>query len=207
MDGLDYSVSETLSDEELVTASHSGERVADEVLCTRYKDLVRRIAHPYFLIGADRDDILQEGMIGLYKAIRDFDSSGAFRPFAAMCVRRQIITAIKASNRNKHKPLNSSVSLQSPMFDGESGSLIDVVPLTADDPEDAFITKESIRAITAGIDEVLSPMEKQTLSLYLEGLSYSEIAARIGRSPKAVDNALQRVKHKLSAHLADSEEQ
>ena len=200
----DYDRLTRLSDEELAQSAINGERAAEDVLCTRYKNMVRRKARPYFLIGADREDIIQEGMIGLYKAIRDYNAGvgASFRAFAEICVHRQIITAVKASTRNKHKPLNSSVSLQSPAFGDAEQTLMDVFPLTAESPEDAFITKETAGDIAKGIEDSLSPLEKRALALYLEGRSYRESAQLLNCSPKTVDNALQRVKRKLSCYFS-----
>ena len=194
-----------MTDEQLVARSHGGDREADEVLYERYKNIVRIKARPYFLIGADREDLLQEGMIGLYKAIRDYDSDygAAFRSFAEMCILRQIITAIKSATRQKHVPLNSYVSLYRPLREEEPDrALIDVLTeLRGENPEDTFIGKESLESIFQTLDSALSALEKQILDLFLEGCSYQEIAAALSRNTKTVDNALQRVKHKLEKHL------
>lgn len=194
-----------LSDEQLVERSHSGDIIADETLYERYKNIVRIKARPYFLMGADREDLLQEGMIGLYKAIRDYNSNHgtAFRSFAEMCILRQIITAIKGASRQKHVPLNSYVSLYRPLREEEpERALIDVLTgLRAENPEDTFIGKESLESIFQTLETTLSPLEKQVLGLFLDGCSYQEIAAAIARNTKTVDNALQRVKHKLEKSL------
>lgn len=206
--GMQKESYQNMTDEQLVVCSHEGEREADEVLYERYKNIVRIKARPYFLIGADREDLLQEGMIGLYKAIRDYDAGygAAFRSFAEMCILRQIITAIKSATRQKHVPLNSYVSLYRPLREEEPDrALIDVLTeLRGENPEDTFIGKESLNGIFQTLDSALSPLEKQILELFLEGRSYQEIAFALSRNTKTVDNALQRVKHKLERHLENS---
>ena len=198
-----------MADEALVSLSHEGDALADEVLCERYKNLVRIKARPYFLIGADREDLIQEGMIGLYKAVRDYtpDHNTGFRSFAEMCILRQIITAIKGATRKKHAPLNSYVSFFSTAFadDDQSRPLLDtMLTVGAENPEDVFISKESAQTIAQGIQKLLTPLEKQVLELFMEGRSYQEIAQHIGCGTKTVDNALQRIKKKLEKHIHDS---
>lgn len=189
-------------DEELVRLAQAGDNAAMERLCVRYKDAVRMMARPYFLIGADRDDLLQEGMIGLYKAIRDYQEghNASFSSFAEVCVTRQIISAIKASLRQKHQPLNSYISLHHTMGDGENKELMELLG-RGEDPEEAFISRETAQHIRKSLQEQLTPLERQAAELFLEGLSYEEIAARLGRGSKSVDNALSRVRKKLS-HIA-----
>ena len=195
---------EALPDETLVELSAEGDKNATEYLLSRYKNTVRSKARMYFLVGADRDDIVQEGMIGLFKAIRDFDSSkqASFKSFAELCVRRQIITAIKSATRKKHMPLNSYVSLSRPLFDDESdGYLVDFLAGHKDsDPEEMFIWKENVSQMGEKMNEVLSKLEKEVMSLYLGGKSYQEIAKVMNRSPKSIDNALQRIKKKLETY-------
>ncbi len=162
------------------------------------------------LIGADREDIIQEGMIGLYKAIRDYrgDRQASFRAFAEICVTRQIITAIKTATRQKHIPLNSYVSLNKPVFDEDSErTLAEVVPTTgkSGNPEDLFINQENLMDIESTMHRILSPLEQQVVNLYLEGKSYVEIQD-LNRHVKSVDNALQRVKRKLEQYLEKREE-
>ena len=192
---------EKLTDEELVELSASGDRRATEVILVRYKNLVRSRAKAYFLAGADRDDIVQEGMIGLFKAVRDFDitKQPTFRGFAEMCVKRQMITAVKASTRQKHAPLNSYVSLSEPVYaDNSERTLVDMlVEREAIDPEEVFLRREKAEAISAEIETKLSSLEKTVLSLYIGGMNYQEIAAELDRPPKSIDNALQRIKRKL----------
>lgn len=195
-----------LGDEELLRRLRAGDADAEEALYMRYKPVVRSRARTYFLVGADREDIIQEGMIGLYKAVCDyeFDKQASFRVFAELCITRQIITAIKSATRKKHIPLNTYVSLSRPVYDdGESErTLIDVLQTArVSDPEEALIGRESYEAIARDIETILSPLERQSLALYLQGLSYQQIAAALGRATKCVDNAIQRVKKKLEERL------
>ncbi len=194
-----------LTDEELVVKSQEGDDFAQEFLINRYKNFVRVKARSYFLIGADREDIVQEGMIGLYKAIRDFryEKLASFRAFAELCVTRQIITAIKTATRQKHIPLNSYVSLNKPIYDEESDrTLLDVIAASKiSDPEDLIISREEFDSIEDKMAKVLSPLEWKVLNSYLEGKSYLEIAADLERHVKSIDNALQRVKRKLEKCL------
>jgi len=194
-----------LTDEELVVKSQDGDDDAQEFLINRYRNFVRVKARAYFLIGADREDIVQEGMIGLYRAIRDFryEKLASFRAFAELCVTRQIITAIKTATRQKHIPLNSYVSLNKPIFDEESDrTLLDVIATSKiTDPEDLIICREEFSSIEDKMAKVLSPLEWKVLNSYLEGKSYLEIAADLERHVKSIDNALQRVKRKLEKCL------
>ena len=194
-----------LSDEEIVALVHLGNSDALDFLITKYRIFVKAKARSYFLIGADREDIVQEGMIGLYKAIRDFrgDKLSSFRAFAELCVTRQIITAIKTATRQKHIPLNSYISLDKPIYDEESErTLLDVItgPVT-EDPENLMIKREEYSKLEDKMAEVLSDLEQQVLALYLEGRSYIEISELLNRHVKSIDNALQRVKKKLERHL------
>lgn len=191
-----------IRDEHLAASAQTGDDAAMEQLCDRYKDRVRMIARPYFLIGADRDDVIQEGMIGLYKAIRDYrpDCSTAFSSFAEMCVTRQIISAINASRRQKHLPLNSYISLYN-TSPGDDRELIELLQLSDDGPEDAFISKETSETLRRQVKSRLTPLERRVTELFLEGLTYQQIAEAIDRPPKSVDNALSRVKKKLGSVL------
>lgn len=197
-----------LRDEDIVVLCHDGDSVAEEYLLSKYKNFVRSKARSYFLIGADHEDIVQEGMIGLYKAIRDYkpDKLSSFRAFAELCITRQIITAIKTATRQKHIPLNSYVSLNKPLYDEESDrTLMDViVEGKLSNPEDLIISQEDLDTIHAKINEVLSGLEQEVLNLYLDGKSYQEIAVYLNRHVKSIDNALQRVKRKLEKYLEDS---
>lgn len=191
---------ERLSDEELVELSASGDRRATEFILTKYKNLVRSRAKSYFLAGADHDDIVQEGMIGLFKAIRDFDitKQASFHGFAEVCIKRQIISAVKASTRQKHMPLNSYVSLSEPAYDDSERSLVDMLAQRdAIDPEELLLRREKAEHISVEIENKLSGLEKIVLSLYMRGMNYQEIAVELGRTPKSIDNALQRIKKKL----------
>jgi len=185
--------------------------VALEYLINKYKNFVRAKARSYFLIGADREDIIQEGMIGLYKAIRDFrvEKLTSFRAFAELCITRQIITAIKTATRQKHIPLNSYVSLNKPIYDEESDrTLLDILSGTkVSDPEELVISQEEFNAIEKKMGEFLSELEWQVLNYYLEGKSYQEIADELDRHVKSIDNALQRVKRKLERYLEKRESQ
>jgi RNA polymerase sporulation-specific sigma factor len=195
-------------DADLVLASRAGDDAALCELLNKYRAFARVKARSYFLVGADREDIVQEGMIGLYKAIRDFncDLETSFRGFAELCITRQIITAIKTATRQKHGPLNNYVSFERPLAGDDDGerTLGDVLPTVAiSDPADLVISAERIRALQAHFDEVLSDLETEVLRLYVEGKSYQEIAERLQRHVKSIDNALQRIKRKLEGHLKE----
>lgn len=194
-----------MSDEEVVELARQGDNDAQEYLIGKYKNFVRAKARSYFLIGADKEDIIQEGMIGLYKAIRDFrpDKLSSFRAFAELCITRQIITAIKTATRQKHIPLNSYISLNKPIYDEDSDrTLLDVISGTrVTDPEELVISQEDFDDIEAKMGEILSSLEWNVLMYYLEGKSYQDIAAGLDRHVKSIDNALQRVKRKLERYL------
>lgn len=198
-----------MTDEELVSLVHSGNTEALDFLITKFRPFVRMKARSYFLIGADKEDIIQEGMIGLYKAIRDFksDKLSSFRAFAELCIIRQIITAIKTATRQKHIPLNSYISLDKPIYDEESDrTLMDVLTGNGvDDPEDLIIHNEEFQYMEEKMGEVLSELEREVLALYLDGQSYQEISEKLERHVKSIDNALQRVKRKLERHLQVNE--
>ncbi|MDQ0856762.1 RNA polymerase sporulation sigma factor SigH [Metabacillus idriensis] len=194
-----------LLDEQVVELVHNGDSDALDYLITKYRNFVRAKARSYFLIGADREDIIQEGMIGLYKAIRDFreDKLTSFKAFAELCITRQIITAIKTATRQKHIPLNSYVSLDKPIYDEESDrTLMDVISGTkVMDPEELIINQEEFDDIELKMGELLSDLERKVLVLYLDGRSYQEISEELNRHVKSIDNALQRVKRKLERYL------
>ncbi|USK34002.1 RNA polymerase sporulation sigma factor SigH [Bacillus sp. F19] len=194
-----------LLDERVVELVHNGDSDALDYLITKYRNFVRAKARSYFLIGADREDIIQEGMIGLYKAIRDFreDKLTSFKAFAELCITRQIITAIKTATRQKHIPLNSYVSLDKPIYDEESDrTLMDVISGTkVMDPEELIINQEEFDDIELKMGELLSDLERKVLVLYLDGRSYQEISEELNRHVKSIDNALQRVKRKLERYL------
>lgn len=194
-----------LEDEKLIELVHKGESDALDYLIKKYRNFVRAKARSYFLVGADREDIVQEGMIGLYKAIRDFkgDKLASFKAFAELCITRQIITAIKTATRQKHIPLNSYVSLDKPIYDEESDrTLMDVISgARVSNPEELLINREKFLNIEGKMVELLSDLEREVLSLYLDGRSYQEISERLNRHVKSIDNALQRVKRKLERYL------
>jgi RNA polymerase sporulation-specific sigma factor len=196
-----------MTDEEIVDLAQQGDQFAIEFLVDKYKNFVRAKARSYFLIGADKEDIIQEGMIGLFKAIRDYrlDKLTSFRAFAELCITRQIITAIKTATRQKHIPLNSYVSLNKPIYDEESDrTLIDILSTNKiTNPEDIVISREEFIFIEKKMGEILSSLEWKVLMAYLEGKSYQEIAAELKRHVKSIDNALQRVKRKLEKYLED----
>ena len=196
------------TDEQLLILLRGGDALAEEALYARYKQVVRSKARMYFLIGADREDIIQEGMIGLYKAVVDyqFDKQASFRAFAELCITRQIITAIKSATRKKHIPLNTYISLNRSVFEGDSERpLIDVLSSTQiSDPEEVLISRENYAAVAESIEHSLSKLERSALELYLLGYSYQQIADALQKSTKSVDNAIQRVKKKLEEHLRTS---
>jgi len=201
----EYLVFDDMTDEEIVCEAISGDDDALEYIIHKYKNFVKSKARSYFLIGADREDIIQEGMIGLYKAIRDFNPEklSSFRAFAELCITRQIITAIKTATRQKHIPLNSYVSLNKPLYDEDSDrTLLDILSgVKISDPEELIISQEEFEDIEDKMGEILSKLEWQVLMAYLGGKSYQEIAKELKRHVKSIDNALQRVKRKLEKYL------
>jgi RNA polymerase sporulation-specific sigma factor len=195
-----------IDDEYLIALARQGNADAYDRLVRRYHSFVRLKASSYFLIGGDSDDIIQEGLVGLYKAIRDFrnDRESSFRNFAELCITRQIITAVKTATRNKHTPLNGYVSFSSSpagAMDGEP-TLEEVLPGSPIwDPVNQVISSEELRSLVACLSTVLSDLESRVLSLYLDGHSYTAIGEKLDCDCKTVDNALQRVKRKVGAHL------
>lgn len=193
------------TDEEIVIKAKNGNRRAQEYLISKYESFVKAKSRSYFLIGADKEDIYQEGMIGLYKSIRDFNPQKltSFKAFAELCITRQIITAIKTATRQKHIPLNTYISLNKPIYEAESDrTLIDVLSeFKITNPEDLVIGKEEIDNIQKAMQKVLSDLEMEVLQSYLDGKSYQEIASDLDRQAKSIDNALQRVKRKLEKCL------
>ncbi|MGH4052283.1 MAG: RNA polymerase sporulation sigma factor SigH [Clostridium sp.] len=203
---MDSSCFEEKLDEEVVIEAQNSNVRAQEYLINKYKNFVKARAKSYFLIGADKEDIYQEGMIGLYKGIRDFkaDRLSSFRAFAEICVTRQIITAIKTATRQKHIPLNTYISLNKPIYDEDSDrTLLDVLSGSKiTDPEELVISREEVISIQNEIGQVLSELEMEVLMSYLDGKSYQEIACDLDRHSKSIDNALQRVKRKLEKCLS-----
>ncbi len=202
---LDIRRLDDMEDEDIVDEARNGSPQALEYLIIKYKGFVKLKSRSYFLIGADREDIVQEGMIGLYKAIRDYDRDklASFKAFAELCITRQIITAIKTATRQKHIPLNSYVSLNKPIYDEESDrTLLDVLSgARITNPEALVIGREELGTIEDKIGEILSDLEWEVLMSYIEGKSYQEIAIELDRHVKSIDNALQRVKRKLERYL------
>ena len=193
---------ENISDEELVNKSKSGDKHALEFLLEKYKELVNMKVSKYFIIGAEKEDIVQEGMIGLYKAVKSYnnDKQNSFKSFANMCIERQLITAIKTSNRQKHLPLNSYLSLNNSAYDNdEDTELIEIFnSRTAEDPLDTITKKEYYESVENAIDKNLSSFEKQVLSRYLQGESYVDIATKLDTPVKSIDNAIQRIRKKAN---------
>ena len=197
---------ENATDEELVELYREGAPTAIEALLTRYRNFARLKARSYFLAGADKDDIVQEGMIGLYKAIRDFSAEreASFRAFAEICITRQIITAVKTATRQKHLPLNQYVSLNKPLSSEEDPDWVlqDVIQtVQVADPAELVISHDELRSIKIAFAEILSDFEAEVLHMYVEGKTYHEIAASLSRHVKSIDNALQRIKRKVELHL------
>ncbi|MGI6050315.1 MAG: RNA polymerase sporulation sigma factor SigH [Acetivibrionales bacterium] len=200
-----------MEDEEVLTCVNAGCRQGMEYLIEKYKPLVRAKARSYFLVGADREDIVQEGMIGLFKAVRDYkpEKQIPFKAFADICITRQVITAVKAATRQKHIPLNSYVSLNKKVFDEDSDKyLIEVIEeASVTNPEELLISKEEICFIESLVIELLSPFEKEVLRKYLSGITYQEIAKQLNKPVKSIDNALQRLKKKIEKKLQKKAEE
>ncbi len=197
-----------LSDEELVEKIQAGDNLCFETLMTKYKKIVEKNANSYFIVGGSKDDIIQEGMIGLFKATRDYnkDMEAPFYYFAQMCIKRQMITAVKASNRLKHQPLNTYISLNKPIFDEDKEDAV-LQDIVADrdilDPELIFISEENAKRIKHKLKDRLSKFELQIYELFVDGMTYTEIAKNLDKSPKSVDNALQRIRKKLGDILEE----
>lgn len=195
MDCITY---EDKNDEQLIEMLHNGHSEIMDFMLEKYKNLVRKKANAMFLLGGDTDDLIQEGMIGLFKAIRDFDGEkgGSFLPFANLCINRQIYSAVEAASRKKHGPLNTYVSLSTENENGNNHMLEQFAENRDENPEYLMLHQEYMTQFLEDVSAVLSPMEKQVLHAFLEGLSYSQIAERLGRTEKSVDNAFQRIKNK-----------
>ncbi len=199
-----------LTDEELMVMLRDGEKEITDYLMVKYKNLVRKKANSMYILGADSEDLIQEGMIGLYKAIRDYDSGRdvSFFTFADLCISRQMYTAVQASTRQKHMPLNSYISLYGYKEGGEKGDeetdLVNVLPSVREiNPEEILINKENVEVLERQIEKELSGFEKQVLDLYLTGMGYGQIARVLGRDEKSTDNALQRIKNKLRKVISE----
>ena len=189
---------EIASDEELCTLAAGGNRRAEELLVSRYHRLVRSCARPYFLAGGDSEDLLQEGMFGLIKAIREYDlhRDASFCTFAETCIRRRLYSVLKAANSNKHSPLNQSVPLNPSLFDASAS-------FAQADPEDDMIDREKAAALLEEVRKQLSVFEEKILGYYLDGLTCRENPDSMGKPPKAVDNAIQRIRRKTARQLGD----
>lgn len=185
---------EKLSDEELIENLHAGQEGLEDYLINKYKGMVLKKAHAMFLIGGEQEDLIQEGMIGLFKAVRSYrpDRSASFSTFANLCVERQMYKAIEISGRQKHKPLNSYISLSE-----EDSPLKDAEDTVQQNPEDIIISRENASAMLEHIKEALSPFENQVLDAYLEGADYVQVAQKMEKTPKSIDNALQRIRNKI----------
>ena len=198
-----YQEYDSMTDEELIDRLRGGEEGIMDYICDKYKNLVRSKAKSMYILGGDNEDLIQEGMIGLFKAVRDYDCGrdASFYTFAELCVSRQLYTAVQASQRKKHFPLNTYVSLYSSPNnekDGKDTELLEsLAHRTQQSPEELFLDKERVEYLEAAIDRELSPFEKQVLDLYQTGMSYSQIARVLGRDEKSTDNALQRLKAKI----------
>lgn len=204
-----YSDYEQCTDDELIDRLRRGEESIMDYICDKYKNLVRSKAKSMFILGADNDDLIQEGMIGLFKAVRDYDMGrdASFYTFAELCISRQMYTAVQASKRQKHQPLNTYVSLDTgnSSGDGDEKEGLNLGELLADrtelSPEELFLDKERVAYLEKTIEEELSEFERQVLDLYMTGMSYTQIARVLGRDEKATDNALQRLKAKIKKML------
>ena len=190
------------SDETLCQLVAGGSREAEEALVTRYNRLVRTCARPFFLVGGDSEDLTQEGMVGLLKAVREYDASkeASFRTFAEICIRNRLYSVLRAAARDKHMALNRSVPLDTPFFDPDSYTS-GAQQLASRDPEDLLIDRERARSLLSGVRKQLSEFEAKILGYYLDGLSCREIAETVGKPPKSVDNAVQRIRRKVARQL------
>ena len=189
-----------LPDESLSDLARRGDRDAEEILVKRYNRLVRQLARPFYLAGGDSDDLIQEGMIGLICAVREYDGQRAasFRTFAEICIRNRLYSAVRAAARDKHTPLNQSVPLEMPFFDGQSSCF---GAMAGENPEDLIIGRERVQDALSDVRKQLSDFEAKILGYYLDGLTIREMAKAVSRSPKSVDNAVQRIRRKAARHL------
>ena len=196
-------IQEDLSDETLCRLAAEGRREAEEILVTRYQRLVRTCARPFFLIGGDSEDLTQEGMVGLIKAVREYDAEkeASFRTFAEICIRSRLYSVLRAAGRGKHSPLNQSVPLDTPYLDSNSYTS-GTSSLAQGNPEDLILDQERAESLLSGVRKQLSEFETKILGYYLDGLSCREIAEAVGKSPKSVDNAVQRVRRKVARQLS-----
>lgn len=202
----------SMTDEELIELIKSGDKHATDFLIEKYKDLVNMKVSKYFMIGAEKEDIIQEGMIGLFKAIKSYkvDKQNSFKTFANLCIQRQLITAIKTSNRQKHQPLNSYLSLSSSAYDNDEDNTNEMIEFfdshTIEDPLEMITKKEYYQRVENAIDTTLSDFEKQVLQRYIKGESYVDIASKLDAPVKSIDNAIQRIRKKAIKNILESEE-
>lgn len=197
---------EEMEDGALCRLVAQGNREAEEILVTRYNRLVRICARPFFLVGGDSEDLIQEGMLGLLKAIRSYDVSrdASFRTFAEICIRSRLYSILRSQNRNKHAALNHSVVVEAPFFDSNSYT-VGALDLSRSNPEDLMILQENFDEMWKRVQNQLSEFEAKILGFYLDGLSYQEIAVMVSKSPKSVDNAVQRIRRKVARQIIPSE--
>lgn len=194
-----------MSDEDLINIIKSGDKLALEFLIDKYKDLVNMKVSKFFMIGAEKEDIVQEGLIGLFKAVKNYnpDKQNSFKTFANLCIERQLITAIKSSNRQKHMPLNSYLSLNGVAYeDDEDSNLMEIFNAhQIEDPLDTITKKEYYKTVESAIDKSLSTFEKQVLDRYMQGESYVQIAEKLDTPVKSIDNAIQRIRKKAIKNI------
>ena len=203
---IQHSQYESLTDEQLCVQARGGDRDAEEILVSRYTRLVRQLSRPFYLAGGDSDDLIQEGMIGLICGMREYDESRAasFRTYAETCIRNRLYSAVRSAARDKHTPLNQSVPLEIPFFDSHTSSF--GAPLVSQtNPEDLVIGREDVRDTLSGVRKQLSEFEAKILGYYLDGLTTREMAQAVRKSPKSVDNAVQRVRRKIARHLTSGD--
>lgn len=195
-----------ISDERLCELARDGDRDAEELLVSRYNRMVRQLARPYYLAGGDSDDLIQEGMIGLIYGVREYDGTrpASFRTYAEICIRNRLYTAVRAAARDKHNPLNQSVPLEIPFFDSRTTSF-GAPLLSQSNPEDLVIGREDLRDTLSGVRKQLSEFEAKILGYYLDGLTIREMAEAVHKSPKSVDNAVQRIRRKIARRLTSGD--
>lgn len=197
----------SFSDEKLCELARSGDCIAEETLVSRYTRLVRQLARPFYLAGGDNDDLIQEGMIGLIYGVREYNASrnAVFRTFAETCIRNRLYSAVRAALRDKHSPLNQSIPLEIPFFDSRTTSSVGALMLSQIDPEELIIGREDARDTLRGVRKQLSEFEAKILGYYLDGLTIKEMAETVKKSPKSVDNAVQRIRRKIARHLTSGD--
>ena len=203
---IQHSQYESLTDEQLCAQARRGDRDAEETLVSRYTRLVRQLSRPFYLAGGDNDDLIQEGMIGLICGMREYDErrAASFRTYAETCIRNRLYSAVRSAARDKHTPLNQSVPLEIPFFDSHTSSFGASFSIHTN-PEDLVIGREDVQDMLSGVCKQLSEFEAKILGYYLDGLTTREMAQAVNKSPKSVDNAVQRVRRKIARHLTSGE--